>query len=161
MLCHRCGSSAAGGAVMPWPVMPSRAHSPASWAGTGAARRQRAGRVQRGDDVTGPVADEGAQVGIGGGRLSGFVLREGRGGGEDPGGDDVQQELTGAVRVPRRGDIRRRRGILRVQVDAAGGLADDRGQVKPADLVRRVRAQQLARCHLTGPDDLVAEPPYW
>ena len=28
MLCHRCGRFPAGGAVMPWPLMPSLAHSP-------------------------------------------------------------------------------------------------------------------------------------
>ena len=79
------------------------------------------------------------------------MLREERHGGQNPGGNDVQQELTWAVRVPGRGDIRRRRRVLRAQVDADGGLAGGRGHVKPADLVRRVRAQQqLARCHLAG-----------
>jgi len=57
---------------------------PGELSGDGAVRRQPAGRVQRGDDVTGPVA-EGAQVTTGGGRLSGVVLREQRRGGENPG----------------------------------------------------------------------------
>ena len=35
MLCHRSGRSPAGGAVMPWPSIPSLAHSPASCPGTG------------------------------------------------------------------------------------------------------------------------------
>ena len=61
------------------------------------------------------------------------------------------------MRVPGHGDIRRR--DLRVQVDAGGGLAGGCGEVKPADLVRRVRAQQqLARGHLAAPADLVADP---
>jgi hypothetical protein len=113
--------------------------------------------VQRGDDATGPVA-EGAQLGTGGGRRSGVVLREGRRGGENPGGDSVQQELTWAVPVSGHDDIRYR--DLRAQVEAGGGLAGGRGQVQPADLVRRVRAQpQLARGHLAVPADLVADPP--
>ena len=45
---------------------------PGELSGDGAVRRQQAGRVQRGDDVAGPVADEGAQVVIGG-RLSGVA----------------------------------------------------------------------------------------
>ena len=64
-------------------------------AGDGAGRGQRAGRVQRGDDVAGPVADKRAQVGRAGGRLLEVVLREGRPAAEDPGGDDVEQELAG------------------------------------------------------------------
>jgi hypothetical protein len=35
MLCHWSGRSPAGGTVMPWPLMPSLAHSPASCPGTG------------------------------------------------------------------------------------------------------------------------------
>ena len=63
------------------------------------------------------------------------------------------------MRVPGNGDIRHRRRVRRAQVDAGGGLAGICGQVKPADLVRRVRAQQqLARCHLAAPGDLVADP---
>jgi hypothetical protein len=54
MFYHRSGRSPAGGAVMPWPAIPSLAHSPASCPGDGAAWRQHADRVQRGDDVTGP-----------------------------------------------------------------------------------------------------------
>jgi hypothetical protein len=95
-----------------------------------------------------------------GGRLSGVVVREGRCGGEDPGGDDVQQELAWAVRVRCRGHLRYGRRVLLAQVDAGGGLADGRGQVKPADLARRVGAQQqLARCHLATPADPVADTP--
>ena len=62
------------------------------------------------------------------------------------------------MRVRGHGDIRCR--DLRGQVDAGGGLADGCGEVKPAELVRRVRAQlQLARGHLAAPADLVADPP--
>ena len=112
--------------------------------GDGAVRWQDAGRVQRGDEVTGPVA-EGAQVTAGGGRLSGVVLPRQRRGGENPGGHGVEQELTEVARDRGHGDVRRRHRVLRVQVDAGGGLAVGRGQVEPADLVRRVRAQlQLA-----------------
>ena len=45
--------------------------------------------------AAGPVADKRAQLGAG--QLPGVVLRDGSRAGEDPGGDDVQQELTGAV----------------------------------------------------------------
>ena len=64
------------------------------------------------------------------------------------------------MRIRCRGHIQRRRRVLRAQVDVGGGLAGGRGQVKPADLVRRVRAQQqLARCHLAVPADLVTDTP--
>jgi hypothetical protein len=63
-----------------------------------AGRGQHVGGLQRGDDVTGPVADKHAQLGAG--QLPGVVLRDGSRAGEDPGGDDVQQELTGAVCRP-------------------------------------------------------------
>jgi hypothetical protein len=79
---------------MPWPVMPRRAHNPASWPRPGWTGHH-VGGLQRGDDVTGPVADKRAQLGAG--QLPGVVLRDGSRAGEDPGGDDVQQELTGAV----------------------------------------------------------------
>ena len=57
--------------------------------------------------------------------------------------------------VPGHGDVRRR--DLRVQVDAGGGFAGGGDQVKPADLVRRVRAQhELGRCMPAAEPELVA-----
>jgi hypothetical protein len=62
------------------------------------------------------------------------------------------------VRVLGHSDIRHR--DLRVQLDAGSGLAGGHGEVKPADLVRRVRAQhQSARCMPAAPADLVADAP--
>ena len=56
--------------------------------------------------------------------------------------------------VPGHGDVRRR--DLRIQVDAGGGLAGGRDQVKPADTVRRVRAQhELGRCMPAAEPELV------
>jgi hypothetical protein len=95
--------------------------------------------VQRGDDAAGPVGDKRAQVGRAGGRMLGVVLREGDAAAEDPGGDDVEQELAGIMRGPGHGEVRRR--DLRVQVDAGGGFAGGGDQVKPADMPRRVRVQ--------------------
>ena len=115
------------------------------------------GGLQRGDDVTGPVADKRAQPGAG--QRRGVVLRDRPRAGEDPGGDDVQQELTGAVCRPGHGDLRRRDlRVPRVQADAGGGLTGSGAQVEPADLVRRVRAQvEHARPHCRtghpGPED--------
>jgi hypothetical protein len=62
---------------------------PGELSGDGAVQRQHVGCVQRGDDVAGPVTDEGAQAGIGGRRPCGVGLRDGRDSGENPGGDDV------------------------------------------------------------------------
>ena len=83
------------------------------------------------------------------------VLREGRPAAQDPGGDDVEQELAGTMCVPGHGDVRRR--DLRVQVDAGGGFAGGGDQVKPADLVQRVRAQhELGRRMPAAEPELVA-----
>lgn len=74
---------------------------------------------------------------------------------ENPGGDDLQQELTRAACVRGHGDI----GVrdLPAQIDAGGGF-DGAGDVKPADLVRRVGAQQqLACCMPAAPADLIAD----
>jgi hypothetical protein len=154
MLCHCSGRSPSGDAVMPWPSMPSLAHSPASCPGTGLSGGQHAGPAQRGGDVTGPVADERAQVGTGGqrpGAVPGTVGHEA----ENPGGDDLQQELTRAACVRGHDDIGAR--DLPVQIDAGGGF-DGPGDVKPADLVRRVRAEQQLACRVpAAPRDLVAD----
>ena len=67
----------------------------------------------------------------------------------------IQQELTRAACVRGHGDI----GVrdLPAQIDAGGGF-DGAGDVKPADLVRRVGAQQqLACCMPAAPADLVAD----
>jgi len=69
-----------------------------------------------------------SKLGIGGGRLCGVVLRDGRHGGENPGGDDIEQELTWAVGVPGHGDIRHLQSIMyRVgeRLHWIGGAGDD------------------------------------
>ena len=124
---------------MPWPLRPSRAHSPASWPGTGLAAGSTSAAC---DEATEPLNDIQAQPARGGGQLPGIVLREVRRDGENPGGDDVQQELTGAVCLAGHGDIRRRElPVRRAQIDADNRLAGSRSEVEPADLAWRVRAQ--------------------
>ena len=123
---------------MPWPGTPTLMHSPASWPGTGLAGGSAPAACSAATTPPGPSAIN-AQVGRAGGRVLEVVLRDGRPAAEDPSGDEVEQELGGAVCVPGHGDLRRR--DLRVQVDAGGRFAGGRGQVKPADMPRRVRAQ--------------------
>jgi hypothetical protein len=139
MLCHGWGRSA-DGAVMPWPGIPILVHSPASWPGTGLAGGSAPDACSAATISPGPSAINARRSAAPTGGCSSSSRGKGRPAAEDPGGDDVEQELAGTMRVPGHGDVRRR--DRRVQVDAGRGLAGGRDQVKPADLARRVRAQQ-------------------
>ena len=140
MLSHGSGRPGGGGDAVAAEAEPGA--QPGELAGDRAGRRQHIGGLRRGDEATEPLNDMQAQPARGGGQLPGIVLREVRRDGENPGGDDVQQELTGAVCLAGHGDIRRRElPVRRAQIDADNRLAGSRSEVEPADLAWRVRAQ--------------------
>ena len=120
---------------MPWPLIPRRAHSPASCPAAGL------------DGASAPAACSavmtspsqpttcGSSPGFAAASCPGVSC----GRGENPGGDHVDQQLPRAGRRLGHGDIRRRDPLI--QVDTRDGLAWSGTQVQPADLVLRVRTQ--------------------
>ncbi len=73
---------------------------PGELPGDRAVQRQRAGRGQRGDDVTGPVGDKRVQAAIGSGSCPELFCEKSAAVVRMRGGDDVQQELTGPAHGP-------------------------------------------------------------
>ena len=127
---------------MPWPFRSRLAHSVASRAGTGLSRRQHVGRLECRDDVAepgrhGPPRPDGQP----GGRPA---AREPGRPGEQPLRQHDQQVLARAELGVADADLgriaRRRLRATGAQVDA-DRLAVRRGDVEPADVLRRCGAQ--------------------